>query len=186
QSVTNPLGGTTATTYDAAGNVTQTTVESNDTTHAPNIVTEDSYDADNRVVSSTLGSGSTHPQTTLSDYDPDGNIFCVVSANAHAAGTSAYQCPTWQPAWITAPPNPSSLYSSSPTSAQANNVTTTFSDADDTVLQSSTPEVATTVTAVDPDGRTYCTSDPTNVTAYLSAHSGATYPYDCPSTPPTS
>jgi RHS repeat-associated protein len=184
-SVTNPLGGTTATVYDAAGNVAQTTVESNDTVHAPNVVTQNSYDADNNVTSSTLGAGSSAPQTTLTSYDPDGNAFCSVSANAYVAGTSAYQCPTWQPSWIAAPPSPTSLYSSTPSSAQANKVTTTFFNADDQQVQSTNPDVETSVDALDANGNTYCSADPTNVGAWLTAHSSGSYPYLCPSAAPT-
>jgi RHS repeat-associated protein len=184
--VTNPLGGIKLSTYDAAGNLISTTLESNNATAAPNVVTAYTYDADDRVVSKTLGSGSSQPETTLKSYDPNGNDFCTVSPNTYARGTSAYQCPVWQSSWVAAPPSPTSLYSSTPTSAQANNVTTTFANAQGTVVQSSTPDVATTVSALDADARTYCTSDPTNVAAYLTAHPSATYPYDCPTAPPTS
>ena len=183
--VTNPLGGITLTTYDGAGNVIQTTVESNNGTTAPNIVTTNSYDADNRVVSTTVGSGSSNPSTTLTSYDPNGDAFCTVSAKAYAAGSSAYQCPTWQASWISTPPSPSALYSTTPTSAQANNVTTSFFDANGDQVQTTNPDVQTSVTAVDADGRTYCTSDATNVSTWLSAHPSGTYPYLCPSTPPS-
>ena len=183
--VTNPLGGIELSTYDPAGNLTSTTTESNNATAAPNVVTAYGYDADDRVISTTVGSGSSQPETTLKAYDPNGNVFCTVSPKAYAQGTSAYQCPTWQASWVAAPPSPTSLYSSTPTSAQADNVTTAFSNAQGTVVQSSTPDVATTVSALDPDARTYCTSDPTNVAAYLTAHPSATYPYNCPTTPPT-
>ena len=88
---TSPLGGITLSTYDPAGNIIKTTVESNNSAIAPNVVTVKVYDADNRVVSTTLGSGSASPATTLTSYDPDGNAFCSVSANAYAAGASTYQ-----------------------------------------------------------------------------------------------
>ena len=183
--VTGPLGGITLTTYDTANNVLQTTVESNNATADPNVVTSYSYDADNRVVSTTVDpGGGSLAATTLQAYDPDGNVYCSVSANAYAAGTSAYQCPPWQPAWISSPPSPSSLYSSTPTSAQADNVTTTFYDANGDELQSTNPDVDTSITAVDGDGRTYCSADPTNVSTWLTAHPSGTYPYLCPSTPP--
>jgi len=183
--VENPLGGITATSYDAAGNVLETTVESNNATADPNVVTQYTYDADNRVTLTTVDpGGGSLAATTDHAYDPDGNVFCTVSANAEAGGN--LQCPTWQSSWISSPPNPSSLYSSTPNSAQANNVTTTFYDANANVVQSSNPDVETNVTALDPDGRTYCTSDPTNVAAWLSAHPSGTYPYLCPSSAPTS
>jgi RHS repeat-associated protein len=184
--VTNPLGGITLSTYDPAGNLTQTTVESNNSTSAPNIVTTNTYDGDNRIMSTTIGSGSSSPATTLTSYDPDGNAFCSVSANAYAAGSSTYQCPVWQPGWISGPPSPTDLYSTSPTMAQANNVTTNFYNADGTQVQTTNPDVQTSVTVTDADGRTYCTSDPTNVSAWLTANPGYSYPYLCPSTPPTS
>ena len=61
-----------------------------------------------------------------------------------------------------------------------------FTDADGNAIQSTNPDVETTVTAFDPAGRTYCTIDGANMAAYLAPHSGATYPYSCPTTPPTS
>ncbi len=182
---TNPLGGITLTVYDGANNVIQTTVESNNATSDPSVVTENTYDADNRVISTTVGYGSSAPSITLSNYDPDGNVFCSVSANAVAAGPTAYQCPSWQPGWITAAPNPSALYSSSPNSAQADNVTTTFFNADGQQLQSTNPDLQTTVSAYNGDGNSYCNSDPTNVSTWVTAHPLGTYPYLCPSTPPT-
>ena len=124
--------------------------------------------------------------TTTSSYDPDGNVYCSVSANAFAHGPKTYQCPTWQAGWITSPPSPSSLYSSMPSASQASQVTTTFDDANDNQVQSTNPDVQTTVNVLDPDGRTYCSADATNVANWLAAHSSGTYPYLCPSTPPTS
>ena len=153
---------------------------------APNIVTSNSYDADNRVISTTVGSGSSNPSTTLTTYDPNGNAFCTVSANAYAVGSSAYQCPTWQPAWITAPPSPATLYSSTPTSAQANNVTTTFFNADGEQLQSTNPDVADLCHRFRRRRTDLLHLRPTNVSAWLTAHPSGTYPYLCPSTPPTS
>ncbi len=183
--VTNPLGAITLNSYDAAGNIVQTTVESNNPTSAPNIVTAYTYDADNRVASTTVGSGSAAPATTLNSYDPNGNTFCSVTADAYAAGSSTYQCPLWQPSWITSPPTPSSLYSTTPTSSQANNVTTSFYNVDGNQLQSTNSDVETSVSVADGDGRTYCTSDPVNVSIWLSGHSGGTYPYLCPNVPPS-
>jgi RHS repeat-associated protein len=183
--VTNPLGGITASTYDPAGNLQQTTVESNNTTSDPNVVTEYSYDADNRVASTTVGYGTSLAATTKTSYDPNGNAFCTVSANAVAAGSSTYQCPTWQPGWIVTPPSPSALYSTSPTSAQANNVTTDFFNADGDQVQTTNPDIRTSISAFDADGQTYCTSDPVNVAAWLTANSSGTYPYLCPSSAPT-
>jgi len=184
--VTNPLGGITLSTYDPAGNLKQTTVESNDAINAQNVVTATAYDADNRVISTTLGSGSSSPATTLTSYDPNGNAFCSVSANAVAAGSSAYQCPAWQPSWITAPPSPTALYSTTPSSAQANNVTTSFFNADGAQVQTTNPDVQTSISALDADGRTYCTSDPVNVSTWLGANPSGTYPYLCPGSPPAS
>jgi RHS repeat-associated protein len=183
--VTNPLGGITLSNYDGAGNLLRSTVESNNSTSAPNIVTAYTYDGDNRMISTTNGSGSASPATTLANYDPNGNAFCSVSANADAAGTSAYQCPTWQSAWIVAPPSPTALYSTSPSPSQGNNVTTNFFNADGTQVQTTNPDVQTSITATDADGRTYCTSDPSNVSAWLTANPSGTYPYLCPGTPPT-
>lgn len=184
--VTNPLGGITLTSYDNAGHVQQTTVESDNPTSDPNVVTAYDYDADGRQTTVTVDPGSGLAQTTSQSYDPNGNVYCTVSANAYAAGLTAYQCPPWQNTWITAPPNPTSLYSTNPTSAQANNVTTTFHNANGQVIQTTNADVNTTVTAVDADGRTYCDADPTNVATYQAAQPSASWPYLCPTSPPAS
>jgi len=184
--VTNPLGGITQNVYDGAGNVTQATVESNNSTSAPNVVTGYIYDADNRVKSTTVDPNSSLSSTTASFYDPNGNTFCSVSANAEAQGSSAFQCPAWQATWISAPPSPSSLYSSTPNSAQANNVTTTFFNDNGDQAQTTDADVHTNINALDGDGRAYCTADPTNVSSWLTSHPTGTYPYLCPPTPPSS
>ncbi len=178
----NPLTGYTTYQYDAAGNVTQTTEFSNNTSDAPNIVTQSFYDGDGNVVASVVDpSSSTAAQYTFHQYDPDGNEYCTESANA--ISTDNYFCPEWQPTWISSPPNPTSFYSSTPSSVQANNVTTSFYDADGNLLQTTNPDVDTTVDAVDADGLTYCTSDPTNVATWLSTHSTTPTTELCPSEP---
>ncbi len=166
--VTNPLGGVTLTQYDGAGNVTQTTVKSDNPNAAPNVVTESTYDADNRLATRTVGYGSSSPETTYTAYDPNGNTFCTAAPNGYKAG---YVCPMWQSAWIASPPTPSSLYPS-----LASNVTISFYDADSNQVQTTNPDVDTTITAVDGDGRSYCSVDPSNYKA------GKT----CPATPLTS
>jgi len=180
---TNPLGGITLTSYDPAGNVAQTITESSNASADPNVVTTHTYDADNRPTSTTVDPGTSLAQTTLNVYDPNGNVYCSVSANNFAAGS--YQCPVWQTWWIGTPPSPSGLYSSTPIPSQAENVTTTFYNANGQQVQSTNPDVETNVTAVDGDGRTYCSSDPVNVASWLTAHPSGPYPYVCPSTPPT-
>ena len=179
-STTDPIGDTTSSSYDLDGNVLTSVTTPAVTTNDPGTTTTYTYDADDNQKSAT-NAGS----ETLSDYDPDGNAYCTVSANAYAAGTAAYQCPPWQHGWIGTPPNPGGEYSTSPTSSQANNVTLTIYDANGNEVQSTNPDVETTVSALDPVGRTYCSMDGSNMAAYLSAHSGATYPYGCPTTPPT-
>jgi RHS repeat-associated protein len=180
---TNPLGGITTTSYDPQGNVHETVVESG-STGAPNVTTLYTYNGNNQVATTTVDPGSSVAATTIDAYDPNGNLYCEVSANASAgmaAGTSSYQCPTWSAGWIVTPPSPSALYSSTPTSSQAHDVSTTFYDDNGDLVQSSNADGETTVTAYDGDGRTYCTSDPTNVASWLTAHSGGPYPYLCPS-----
>ena len=68
----------------------------------PNIVTTYSYDADNRVDKTVVGSGS-GAATTLQYYDPNGNVFCSVSANAYAQGPLPTSARHWQTSWIAAP-----------------------------------------------------------------------------------
>ena len=185
--VTNPLGGITLTSYDGAGNVSSTTVESNDPTDDPDVTTSYTYNGDNQVIATTVGSGS-DTSTTAESYDPNGNVYCSVSANAYAEGSSSYQCPAWQSSWISEPPNPSSLYSTAPTSSQANDVTTNFYNADGDLVQTTNPDVATSISYFDGDGRTTCTEDPVNLANWLAANPSGTYPYNCPSpaltTPP--
>ncbi len=182
---TSPLGGITLYSYDGADNTTQEIVESNNSTSAPNVTTVYGYDADNRVTSTTVNPTGSPVAKTLKSYDPNGNVYCQVAANAMAAGASAYQCPAWQPGWIAAPPSPSSLYSTTPSSTQANNVSTTFHDGDGRLAQSTDADVATTIEAYDPNGQATCKSDSVNVAPWLSAHASGTYPYMCPSPPLT-
>ena len=171
----NPLGGITLYTYDQNGNKVSQEVESNDSTNDPSVTTDYAYDGDNQLLSTTIDPGGSLSATTLQSYDPDGNVYCSVSANAYAEGSSSYQCPPWQSSWIASTPSPSDLYSSTPDSSQANNVTTTFYDANGNQLQSINPDVETTLTAYDPDSRAYCTIDPVNVAADASCASvGAT------------
>jgi RHS repeat-associated protein len=182
--VTNPLGGITLTTYDGAGNVLQTTVESDNSTLSPDAVTNYTYDADNRIASTTIDSGSSLAATSSQSYDPNGNVYCNVSPNTFTSST--YQCPTWQTSWIIKPPSPSALYSSTPSATQADNVTMSFYDSNQNLVQSTNPVVQTSITVVDADGRIYCTSDPVNVATWLAANPSGTYPYLCPSTAPSS
>ncbi|HXB37152.1 MAG TPA: RHS repeat-associated core domain-containing protein, partial [Acidimicrobiales bacterium] len=184
--VTNALGGIKTEAYNAFGQVASSTSKSNNTTAAPNVTTTYTYDLDNAVTHTTVG---TSALSTTVAYDPNGNVYCTDSAVTYPTYP---QCPTWTNSWVAAPPNPSTLYwSGSPTAhpssaAYANGVTTDFYNADGKLVQSSTPDVATTIDALNADGKPYCTSDPTNVAAYLAGHSGSTYPYNCPSTAPTS
>jgi len=164
---TNALGGITITTYDPAGNVLSTTVESATASDPgdPNVVTAYTYDGDNQKLDTTVGSGSSAATSTQA-YDPNGNVFCALSAKEYSSGS----CPAWSSGWV-APPSPSSLSSLGFTDATAS-----FSDPDGDALQSTDPDGHTTLTAFDADDRTYCTVDPTNF-------AGST---TCPTTPPTS
>ena len=159
---TGPLGGITLTSYNPAGQVLQTEVESNNATSDPPVITSYTYDANGRVLTTSVGpTGSSH--TSSKEYDPDGNVYCSMSANAAAGQPTAGQCAPWQPGWIATPPTPASVYSATPSPQQFDDVTTTFYNADGTQVQTTDPDVQTTVTAVDADQRAYCTVDPTNV-----------------------
>jgi RHS repeat-associated protein len=168
--VTNPLGGIVLDALDANGNVLTSTVESNDAIHAPNVTTTYAYTGDNQISQITTATG-----TALTYYDPNGHVYCSVSPDAYALGPSTYQCPAWVSSWITAPPSPSTFYSTSPNSEQANSVTTTFNNAGGQIAQTTNPDVQTSLAAYDADGRVYCAIDPVNVVA------GTV----CPTTPPT-
>jgi RHS repeat-associated protein len=181
---TNALGGITLDSYDVAGNLIQETVKSDDQTNAPPVTTTYGYDADQRVTSTTGAPGTSIASTTLSSYDPNGHVYCTVSAAAYTLGAGGYQCPTWQAGWITAPPNPASLYSTSG-QAGAKATSTRFFDAAGRLRQTSNPDAATAVKAYDADGRVYCSADPTDATSWLNGHPTAAYPYLCPATPPS-
>jgi RHS repeat-associated protein len=183
---TSPIGGVTLTTYDSAGNVAGTTVESSNATNAPNVATTNAYDADGNVLATTVDSGGPVAQTTLSAYDPNGNVYCSVSGDAYTNDSATYQCPLWQASWITDPPSPNMLYSATPGPEQANQVTTSFYDANGNLLQQSNADVSTTVTAYNGDGNPYCAVDGTEMASWLTANTMTDYPYVCPTTPPTS
>lgn len=170
--VANPLGGITPYTYDAAGNILTEAVEANDATAAPSVTTSYTYDADNRVVSQSVAQGTSDQSTTLTAYDPDGNVYCTVSPDAYQSGRQS--CPTWQAAWIASPPNPAAV-----------GVESSFYGPTGTLVQQTNPDGATTVNAYDQDGRLYCTSPPIDATAWLAANPTATYPYLCPAAPPS-
>ncbi len=92
--VTNPLGGITLTTYDAASNVASTTVESNNSTAAPNVITTytydgDAYDALGDLLSKTYSgtaSGYSTPTNVSYTYNVDGSRATM----ADATGTTTY------------------------------------------------------------------------------------------------
>ncbi len=156
---TSATGGITAYTYDANGSKASKTVESNNTTADPNIVTDYSYDSANQLVATTVASGTSLAATTKQYYDPNGDVYCTIAPNAAASGSSyPGTCPSWQAAWIATPPSPSSLY---PT--LANNVTTSLANANGEVVQTTNPDVDTSVTEYDPNGRVFCSIDPVNV-----------------------
>ena len=183
---TNPLGGITLDTYDNSGNKLSQTVESNNATTDPTVVTDYTYDGDNNVTSTTVDpGGGSLAGTTKSYYDPDGHTYCTVSAKAYAEDGSSFQCPAWQSAWIAASPSPAALYSSTPSSTQANDVTMSFYDPNGNLVQQTNPDVSTTATAYDPDGHAYCVLSALDLSTWLTAHSGSSYPYQCPTSPPT-
>jgi RHS repeat-associated protein len=176
---TNPLGGITLTAFDGAGNPTQSTIESNDSVNAPNVVTNTTYDPDNRVIATTVNQSANDTQTatTNKSYDPNGNVYCSASPNVSTPGSPNYTCPAWQPPWISTIPTAASLYTGSP--ALAKNVTLSFSDSAGRLRQSTNPDGAASLTSYDRDGRSTCSIDPTN------AASGAACPLTPLTTPPT-
>jgi RHS repeat-associated protein len=183
--VTNPLGGITINKYDVYNNLNETQVESG-AANAPTIKTDYTFDADNRKLSTVVSDGNNPSLQTLNSYDPNGKAYCTVSANAYAFGSNGYNCPAWNPTWIAQPPNPKSLYATSYSSTLAYNVTTAFYNADGQQVQTTNPDIETTINAVDGDGRTYCSVDATNLAFWLSANPSGAYPYMCPAAPPTS
>ena len=179
--VTNPLGGLTLTSYDAANNVAETTVESDNARADPNVVTP---------TPTTPTTRSPPPRSTPAEAPsppprprPTTPTVTCTARSQPMPWPGDYQCPPWQAAWATSPPNPSSLYSSTPSPAQANNVTTSSMTPTATSCRAPTRTSDTSISAVDGDGRTYCSAGPTNVSAWLEANPSGTYPYLCPATP---
>ena len=126
--VTNPLGGITLTTYDADNNVIETTTESNNSTADPNVVTIYTYDADDRVVSTTVDPGGSLAATTTQAYDPNGNVYCSATADAFCVGLPV---PGVAAGLGGRAPEPVvALLDGALRSAQANNTTTSFYNAD--------------------------------------------------------
>jgi hypothetical protein len=70
-------------------------------------------------------------------------VFCSVPPKAYSTG--AYQCPVWEAAWAASPPALGSLYSTTPTSTQADGATMSFHDPDGEFVQQSNPDEACTV-----------------------------------------
>ena len=169
--VTNPLGGITLTGYDGAGNVTQTTAESNNSAVRPQRRHLLHLRRRRPAISTTVDPGGSLAATTDQAYDPDGNVYCTRLGQRRAAGrtTSARLA-----ARLDQPSRPSPtvavLDDTNPAPGQQRH---------HHLLQrrrqpaaSTNPDVETTVTAYDADGRTYCSSDPTNVSAWLAANPG--------------
>jgi RHS repeat-associated protein len=78
---TDPLSGTTSYGYDAVGNVTAIT---SGTPGAPLTVETKQYDAQNRVVTDTVGGpvgAGVPPSTTVTGYDYEGNVAQVQQPN---------------------------------------------------------------------------------------------------------
>jgi RHS repeat-associated protein len=178
--VTDPLGDITLTSYDGAGNVIETVKESTTPTVAPNVVTSNSYNADNEMISTTTGTGA-NASTTKTAYTPTGHTYCTVAANPVAKGTSSYHCPEWNPTWVAVPPSPVGLYvTSAPTAFEAQAVSLSFHNATGATTESFNALGEATVTAYDQDTRSYCTIDPVNLDTWLAANKSKTYPYSCP------
>ena len=173
---TNPLGGITALTHDADGNILSTTTESNNV-NDPDVAVTYTYTTDGQIYQKTTAVG-----TSVFEYDPNGDLFCSISARVYLVIAS--QCPavTSNTSWSYAPPNLASLYSSE----VAENVSLYFYNEDGQLAESSNADGHATIYEYNPNGDVYCTSDPTNVDAYMAAHPSSTYPLNCPASPITS
>lgn len=164
----NPLGAVTLSSYDAAGNLTQTQLESGNA-EVPTVTTDYAYDADGNLISTTVGSNAPSTQS----YDPNGNPYCAVSS---VGTTDGGTCPPWQAGWITVPPNPASLYPS-----VAANTALSFDNADGEQVQATNAAGDTSITMYDGNRNAVCTQDPTNFASLVPP--SASYPYDCSATP---
>jgi RHS repeat-associated protein len=161
------LGGVTTSTYNDQGKVISQAVASG-TSGAPSVVTTTTYDSAGRTTKTTTGT-----DTTRSYYDPTGSLYCSITAVAYAAG---HRCPSWSHTWLTLPPSPSTA---------PVGVSFTITNADGSTVQQSTPDQGATVTAYDKTSRPYCSVTADDLASWLTTHHGASYPYLCPTTAPT-
>ena len=97
-----------------------------------------------------------------------------------------YQCPPWQASWITSATQ-SELSCIRPALAPPRRTTSPPTSTTPTPSSCSRapPTSPPPSNAFNPNGYPYCTSRSHQRRCLPDAHSGATYPYDCPATPPT-
>ena len=178
------LGAATVTTYNGAGLITETVKASTTSTAAPNVTTTTTYNTDNQPTTIAVGTGGNKAVTTKV-YDPDGSAYCTISPSAYALGTSHYHCPVWQASWANTPPKPHGFYSSTPTAAEAEDVSLSFANADGKTVETFDADGHPSAQVYDGDSRSYCTIDAVNLDQWVTTgHTTVTYPYYCPA--PTS
>ena len=97
RTVTDPLGHTAVTTYDADRNVTDVQDGDGNVTHTV-------YDADNRPTAVTRGYGTSLASTTATDYWPDGTVHDQVDGTSQAT-TYTYDA-QGRLSTVTTPPTP--------------------------------------------------------------------------------
>ena len=156
----NPLGGLTTTVYDSSNNVVEATVQSG-STQDPEVVTCNTYNVGNQLASTIVNPATVGPCTygqgsaeTEYAYDPGGRVYCTLAPDDVTSGS----CPQlWEASWVT-PPAPSTLGSLGFTKASSS-----FTDPDGNVVQSTDPDGNTTETFFDPDGAAYCTLAPADL-----------------------
>jgi YD repeat-containing protein len=88
---------TTTYAYDANGNLTTTTTAPPATNGGPNQVTTDTYNTADELATETTGSGTSAAATVSRCYDPDGDVTSTVAPDGNTSGTAT--CETASP-WV--------------------------------------------------------------------------------------
>ncbi len=164
---------TTTYTYDANGNLAQTTAPPA-TSGGQNQVTVDYYTSTGQVASETTGYGTSAASTTTYCYDPDGTETAVTYGDGNTSNTAP--CESSYP-WVinaTSYPTQASYQTTYAYDSAGDQVSTT------TPATVAAPSGATASATYDPDGNELTSTDPNGVTTtwtYTALDQAATVNY---------
>ena len=148
---------TTTYTYDSNGNVATTTAPSA-SNGGPDQVTTDTYNAAGELATETTGSGTSVAATDSYCYDPNGDVTSTVAPDGNASGTAP--CETSSPWVISSASNPTqAAYQTTASYDSAGEVVSSTSPA-----TAAAPSGATTTATYDPAGNKLTSIDPNGVT----------------------